>query len=333
VSTGGPTCRFASARHSQPRHQALTRGDREIHLERKAFELLAALALDRPNVLPKRRSSSGSGPRPSSPRPICRNLVGNCARRSATGRAPPKFIRTVHGVGLRVLRATRRRCGGACRESARPSCWLEWGRKRFPLSSGAHVIGRSADVEVRLDAPSVSRRHARLVVTPGGTVLEDFGSKNGTFRGETRVTAPIALADGDAIRIGLLLVIFPRTPPSPTRRRFRVVTPNVRPPIAIGTRIDRYEIVGWLGAGGMGDVYRARDLASRTRGRDQSDPGHVRDDAGRLQRFEQEARATGQLNHPNILVVHDTGVHEGAPYIVSELLDGESLRSRLAGAH
>ena len=70
------------------------------------------------------------------------------------------------------------------------------------------MIGRDPDVEIRLDASSVSRRHARLVVTADGAVLEDFGSKNGTFHHGARVTAPIQLADGDDIRIGALLVSF-----------------------------------------------------------------------------------------------------------------------------
>ena len=87
-------------------------------------------------------------------------------------------------------------------------CWLEWGRRRFPLSAGEHVIGRDPDVDVRLDESTVSRRHARLVVTTEGAMLEDFGSKNGTFRGNARVTAPIQLADGDDVRIGSLLVTF-----------------------------------------------------------------------------------------------------------------------------
>jgi eukaryotic-like serine/threonine-protein kinase len=100
-------------------------------------------------------------------------------------------------------------------------------------------------------------------------------------------------------------------------------------PIAIGTKIGPYEILGWLGAGGMGEVYRARDARF---GRDVAikviEPAFAAD-ASRVHRFEQEARAAGQLNHPNILAVHDAGVHEGAPYLVSELLEGESLRSRL----
>ena len=97
-------------------------------------------------------------------------------------------------------------------------------------------------------------------------------------------------------------------------------------------RIGPYEIVGWIGAGGMGEVYRARD--SRL-GRDVAlklVDATLAADGGRVRRFEQEARAAGQLNHPNILAVYDTGVHAGVPYIVSELLEGETLRARLSAA-
>jgi eukaryotic-like serine/threonine-protein kinase len=107
------------------------------------------------------------------------------------------------------------------------------------------------------------------------------------------------------------------------------MTARPSPPIAIGTRIGPYETVAWLGAGGMGDVYRARDPRL---GRDVAIkliPDAFAADANRVRRFEQEARAAGQLNHPNILAVHDVGLHDGAPYIVSELLEGETLRTRL----
>src|SRR5262245_32520180 len=98
-----------------------------------------------------------------------------------------------------------------------------------------------------------------------------------------------------------------------------------------GTRLGPYEIVSAIGAGGMGEVYRARDPRL---GRDVAIkvlPATVSVDADRLQRFEQEARAAAALNHPNILAVHDIGQHEGAPYIVSELLEGDTLRERLNG--
>jgi eukaryotic-like serine/threonine-protein kinase len=101
------------------------------------------------------------------------------------------------------------------------------------------------------------------------------------------------------------------------------------PPIAIGTKIGPYEILGWLGAGGMGVVYRARDARLNRDVAIKLMPETFAADASRLRRFEQEARAAGQLNHPNIVAVYDVGTFAGAPYLVSELLEGESLRSRL----
>ena len=82
----------------------------------------------------------------------------------------------------------------------------------------------------------------------------------------------------------------------------------------------------------MGEVYRAHDPRLGREVAIKLIPETYATDAGRLHRFEQEARATGQLNHPNVLAVFDVGVHAGAPYIVSELLHGESLRSRLQGS-
>jgi serine/threonine protein kinase len=100
-----------------------------------------------------------------------------------------------------------------------------------------------------------------------------------------------------------------------------------------GVRLGPYEVVSLIGEGGMGEVYRARDVRL---GRDVAIkvlPPEFAADPDRLRRFEQEARAASALNHPNILVVHDTGSHDGAPYLVEELLEGESLRDRLrAGA-
>jgi len=96
--------------------------------------------------------------------------------------------------------------------------------------------------------------------------------------------------------------------------------------LASGTRLGPYDIVELLGAGGMGEVYRARDPRL---GRDVALkvlPEAAARDTQRLAFFEREARAVAALNHPNILTVFDLGTHAGVPYIVSELLEGENLR-------
>ncbi|MDQ5871507.1 MAG: FHA domain-containing protein [Acidobacteriota bacterium] len=184
----------------------LTRGRREIRLAPKAFELLGTLVLDRPKVLSKAVLQQRLWPETFVAEANLSNLVAEIRKALGDRAAAPQFIRTAHGFGYAF-------CGDAITLPTatgpdRPSCWLEWGSRRFPLSAGEHVVGRDPDVEVRLDASTVSRRHARLVVTAEGTLLEDFGSKNGTFRGNERVTKPVQLADGDSIRIGALLVTF-----------------------------------------------------------------------------------------------------------------------------
>jgi len=93
--------------------------------------------------------------------------------------------------------------------------------------------------------------------------------------------------------------------------------------------IDHYEILAAIGSGGMGEVYRARDTRLNREVAIKVLPGLFSTDAERLRRFEQEARAAAALNHPNILVVYQLGIHEGAPFLVSELLEGETLRERL----
>src|SRR5438046_1228864 len=101
--------------------------------------------------------------------------------------------------------------------------------------------------------------------------------------------------------------------------------------LSAGTRLGRYEIHSQIGAGGMGEVYRAYDPKMNREIAIKILPAAFSADKGRLARFEQEAQAAGSLNHPNILVIHHIDTHEGAPYIVSELLEGETLRQRMSG--
>jgi eukaryotic-like serine/threonine-protein kinase len=99
--------------------------------------------------------------------------------------------------------------------------------------------------------------------------------------------------------------------------------------LASGTQLGPYEIVALIGAGGMGEVYKARDPRLRRDVAIKVLPASFSADTLRLQRFEQEAHAAAGLNHPNICAVYDIGQANGAPYIVSELLQGETLREQL----
>src|SRR5271166_6047460 len=100
-------------------------------------------------------------------------------------------------------------------------------------------------------------------------------------------------------------------------------------PLAPGTKLDGYEILSPLGAGGMGEVYRALDATLKRDVAIKVLPAYVSQDPDRLRRFEQEAQAAAALNHPNILAVHRFGTFQGAPYMVSELLDGTTLGRQL----
>ena len=102
-------------------------------------------------------------------------------------------------------------------------------------------------------------------------------------------------------------------------------------PIEPGTKLGRYEIRSQIGAGGMGEVYLARDPKI---GRDVAIkvlPSALATDKERLARFEQEAQAAGSLNHPNILAIYDVATENGSLYVVSELLEGETLRDIIGG--
>jgi DNA-binding winged helix-turn-helix (wHTH) protein len=181
--------------------QLMHSGD-AVHLSTKAFDLLAALVTERPNVLSKTALQQRLWPDTFVAEANLANLIVEIRQGLQESSRTPRYIRTVHRIGYAF-------CGDARSNAfAAPSCWIEWDGQRFPLPAGEHIIGRDAGASVRIDASTVSRRHGRIVVTGERAVLEDFGSKNGTFRGGARVTAPVTLADGDDIRIGSQLITF-----------------------------------------------------------------------------------------------------------------------------
>jgi len=100
--------------------------------------------------------------------------------------------------------------------------------------------------------------------------------------------------------------------------------------LAPGTRLGPYEILSQLGAGGMGEVYRARDSRLERDVAIKVLPAHLAKDPEALARFEREAKAVAALSHPNILAIHDFGQDQGISFAVTELLEGETIRSRIA---
>jgi DNA-binding winged helix-turn-helix (wHTH) protein len=133
--------------------------------------------------------------------------------RTALGDDPqaPRFIRTHHGHGYRFVGEVAP-ASGPSRAAAAPSGYvLEWDGREFPLLDGENVVGRSvAAASIAIADPHVSAAHARIVVAGSAVTIADLESKNHTFVGDTRVTAPHPLQPGDVIRLGGPEVLFRR---------------------------------------------------------------------------------------------------------------------------
>ena len=180
----------------------LLRGTREIRVSGKAFKLMARLVDARPDAVSKDALQGLLWPETFVAEANLSNLIGELRAALGDDRREPTFIRTVHGFGYAFCAAAKVGSSRSRAGEIEPQCWLEWGARRFPLAIGEHLIGRDPGVAVRIDTTSVSRRHARVLVTPDGALLEDCESKNGTYLDRARVTAPVALTDGAEIRIG-----------------------------------------------------------------------------------------------------------------------------------
>jgi DNA-binding winged helix-turn-helix (wHTH) protein len=177
----------------------LFRGAAEVHVSPKAFDLLRLLVEKRPEAVSKGDLHDYLWPGTFVTEASLASLIAELRRALDDRPRAPRFIRTIHGFGYAF-------CAQVDADGSRavPSgtCWIVWRGREIPLQTGENVIGRDPDLAVRVDFPSVSRRHARIVVTPEGATLEDLGSKNGTRLRNERIADVVALADLDELQVG-----------------------------------------------------------------------------------------------------------------------------------
>lgn len=195
----------------------LSRGAEPVPLGRKAFDFLDLLVTERPRALSKEQIRDRVWPRTVVSESTLNGLVGEL--RAALGDDPhaPRYIRTVHGFGYAFAAEAAEEAASAKPPAASAAgspalltARLLWEDRLIPLSPGENVLGRDEDVNVRIDAPSVSRRHARIMIAAGeAATVEDLSSKNGTWVGGRRLEGgPTSLRDGDAVRLGKVELLF-----------------------------------------------------------------------------------------------------------------------------
>jgi DNA-binding winged helix-turn-helix (wHTH) protein len=184
----------------------LLRDGNPRHLPPKAFQLLELLVEHRPRVLRQSEIRDRLWPTTVVARSSLGRLMAQVRAAIGDGVRKPRFVRTVHRVGYAFCGAVSV-AGAATAPRPAPVVFrLFWGRREIELAEGTHILGRVPGCSVWIDAPGVSRQHARIVVANGVAVIEDLGSKNGTFLGARRLAGPSPLADGDEIALGAALL-------------------------------------------------------------------------------------------------------------------------------
>lgn len=187
-------------------------GSEEVHLSPKALHLLLVLVENRHRAVSRAELQKELWPSTYVLDTNLASLIKEIRRALGDTADTPKFVRTVHRFGYWFIGELR---DGASPQSGNVTTryWLIWAARQIPVTEGTHVLGRAPDASVWIDAPGISRHHARLVLEGEQAMLEDLGSKNGTYVGEERVTAPRRLDDGDQIRLGPVVITF-RIPPA-----------------------------------------------------------------------------------------------------------------------
>lgn len=199
------------------RTRQLLRDGREVTLSPKAFQLLLLLVENRSRAMSRQELHEQLWPSTFVLETNLAGLVAEIRRALADTADKPSFVRTMHRFGYRFTGTVSETDPSATSNEPVLKCWLIWEAKQVPLIGGENIVGRGTDASVWIDAAGVSRHHARIVVRSGQATLEDLGSKNGTYLGADRVTAPRLLEDGDQVRLGSVVITF-RVPqvPGPT---------------------------------------------------------------------------------------------------------------------
>jgi DNA-binding winged helix-turn-helix (wHTH) protein len=201
--------RFGECVLDSETRQLSVRGE-TVHVQPKAFQFLELLLENRPRALSKSQIHEKLWPGTfvsdstlTSLLVEVRSVIGDEARH-------PLYVRTVHRFGYAFCGSAEEVHEAVPTGQARKgmSCWILHAGKRTALEPGEVLIGRDPGAVLFIDHPSVSRRHARIVVTEASATLEDLGSKNGTRLADRRVEAPVPLNDGARIRIGDVALTF-----------------------------------------------------------------------------------------------------------------------------
>jgi len=180
----------------------LLRGKARVRLPKKTFRLLELLAGNRPRAFSKEELQEALWPGVFVAEGNLARLVAELRGLIGDAAAEPRFIRTIHGFGYAFSGEAAPESGLASRPASDVVFKLLWADREFALREGVNILGRDRDAAAWIDVHSVSRRHARIVVSGDQATLEDLESKNGTFLEDQAVTSPRTLADGDRVRIG-----------------------------------------------------------------------------------------------------------------------------------
>ncbi len=198
------TVQFAGFVFDEDRRQLL-RGSEVLHLEPKAFELLALLLSRRPNAIAKAEIREAIWPGAHVSESSLPGLVGDLRAALGDDSKNSRFIRTVPRYGYAF-------CGDVVVGAPGPAHaarWTAvWAAHEVPLPDGEHLIGRGEDCRIRSDSASVSRHHALVRVTSERLLVEDLGSRNGTWVHGRRLAGPAELSAGDAVRVGPEVIRF-----------------------------------------------------------------------------------------------------------------------------